>query len=123
MELFESYLSAIGSETPRNKMREVLTWICSTFPELDTRIAWNQPMFTHHDTFIIGFSVSKQHFAVSPEAQTITVFSDAIANSGYSRGSNLFRIKWIDPVDFSLLETIIRYNLKDKKDCTTFWRK
>ena len=122
MELFKGYLAAIENESHRARLREVLLWVCGTFPELDTRIAWKQPMFTHHGTFIIGFSVSKQHFSISPEAQSIAAFSDAIAESGYSRGSNLFRIKWTDSVDYALLETLIRYNLEEKKDCATFWR-
>lgn len=80
-------------------------------------------MFTDHGTFIIGLSAAKQHFAVSPEAKAIAVFSNDITKSGYSQTSNLLRIKWEEPVDFVLLERIIRYNLEDKKDCPTFWRK
>ena len=121
MEVFKDYLSKIENEAHRSRMREVLSRIHNTFPTLTPKIAWNQPMFTDHGTFIIGFSAAKQHFAVSPDS--ITVFSDDIAKSGYSRGSNLFRIKWDEPVDFALLERIIQYNREDKKDCATFWRK
>lgn len=104
-------------------MREVLIWVNETFPMLIPKTAWNQPMFTDHGTFIIGFSAAKGHFSVSPEAQGMAEFFDDIAKSGYSQTSNLFRIQWDEPVDFFLLERIIRYNIKDKKDCTTFWRK
>lgn len=123
MELFEEYLTKIENETHRSRMREVLTWVKDTFPTLAPKIAWNQPMFTDHGTFIMGFSATKQHFAVSPEAQGIVAFSNDIAKSGYNQTSNLFRIQWDDPVDFPLLGRIIRYNIEDKKDCTTFWRK
>ncbi len=123
MELFEEYLAKIEYETHRSRMREVLVWVNDTFPTLAPKIAWNQPMFTDHGTFIIGFSVAKGHFAISPEAQGIAAFSDDIAKSGYSQTSNLFRIKWDQPVNFNLLERIIRYNIEDKKGCTTFWRK
>ena len=123
MELFEEYLAKIEYETHRSRMREVLVWVNDTFPTLAPKIAWNQPMFTDHRTFIIGFSVAKGHFAISPEAQGIAAFSDDIAKSGYSQTSNLFRIKWDQPVNFNLLERIIRYNIEDKKGCTTFWRK
>ena len=123
MELFEEYLAKIEYETHRSRMREVLVWVNDTFPTLAPKIAWNQPMFTDHGTFIIGFSVAKGHFAISPEAQGIAAFSDDIAKSGYSQTSNLFRIKWDQPVNFNLLERIIRYNIEDKKVCTTFWRK
>ena len=123
MENFENYLASIENETHRSHMREILTWVKDTFPMLMPKIAWNQPMFTHHGTFMIGFSAAKQHFSISPEAKSVGIFSEEIAQSDYSRGSNLFRIKWEEPVNFALLERIIRYNMEDKKDCTTFWRK
>lgn len=123
MELFEEYLSKIRNEAHRSRMKEVLTWVKDTFPALTPKIAWNQPMFTDHGTFIIGFSAAKQHFSVSPEVRGMKAFSDDIAKLGYSQTSNLFRIQWDEPVDFPLLERIIRYNIEDKKDCTTFWRK
>ena len=50
-------------------------------------------------------------------------FSSEIEQAGYSQTPNLFRIKWDEPVDFSLLERIIQYNIADKADCPTFWRK
>ena len=85
--------------------------------------------YTHLDvykrqgTFILGFSASKQHFSVAPEPITIEKFSAEITKSGYRQSSNLFRIHWEEPVDFSLLERIIQYNREDKADCTSFWRK
>lgn len=123
MEAFLDYLSAIKDVEQRERLREVLNWIINKFPNLETKIAWNQPMFTDHGTFIIGFSVSKQHFAVSPEVKGIDEFSDDIIKSGYSHGKNIFRIKWDDPVDYTLLERMIQYNIDDKRECTAFWRK
>lgn len=123
MEVFEEYISGIENEGHRSKLRKVLTWVKNNFPTLEPQIAWNQPMFTDHGTFILGFSASKQHFSISPEAHSITAFSDDIAKAGYTRGNNLFRIKWNEAVDYNLLERIIQYNLEEKKDCTTFWRK
>ena len=64
METFADYLSGMEKEEHRMKLKEVLSWIKRGFPNLETRIAWNQPMFTDHGTFILGFSVSKQHFAL-----------------------------------------------------------
>lgn len=34
-------------------MVEVADWGVHTYPELELRIAWNQPMFAHHSTYII----------------------------------------------------------------------
>lgn len=123
MENFVDYLEAIQDVEQRERLREVLNWVIQKFPRLESKIAWNQPMFTDHGTFIIGFSVSRQHFAVSPEVKGIEKFSDEIVESGYSHGKNIFRIKWDDPVDYTLLERMIQFNIDDKKECTGFWRK
>ncbi|MCI8318320.1 MAG: iron chaperone [Lachnospiraceae bacterium] len=123
MEVFEPYLRTIENEAHRTQMQKVLEWIKTRFPQMEPKIAWNQPMFTEHGTFIIGFSASKQHFSVAPEQAAIKKFSAEIAASGYSQGSNIFRIRWDDEVDFSLLEQIIQYNQADKRNCTSFWRK
>ena len=123
METFTDYLASIQDVEQRERIVEVLQWVILKFPNLETKIAWNQPMFTDHGTFIIGFSVSKQHFAVSPEVKGIEVFSGDITESGYSHGKNIFRIKWEDPVDYMLLERMIQYNIDDKKECKAFWRK
>ncbi|MHA9737593.1 iron chaperone [Robinsoniella peoriensis] len=123
METFTDYLASIQDVEHRERIGEVLQWVILKFPNLETKIAWNQPMFTDHGTFIIGFSVSKQHFAVSPEVKGIEVFSGDITESGYSHGKNIFRIKWEDPVDYMLLERMIQYNIDDKKECKAFWRK
>ena len=80
-------------------------------------------MFTDHGTYIIGFSVSKRHLAVSPERQGILQFAERIAQAGYDCSKMLFRIGWNSQVDYGLLKTIIAYNIRDKADCQTFWRR
>lgn len=87
------------------------------------KIAWNQPMFTDHGTFIIGFSIAKHHLAVAPERAGIIRFSDEIVQAGYEHTKELIRIRWDGPVDYSLLEKMIEFNIMDKADCSTFWRK
>lgn len=123
MEIFKEYLWSIADLNQRTRIEEILNWVSEKFPVLEPRVAWNQPMFTDHDTFIIGFSVSKQHIAISPEKVSIDHFSATIKKSGYGHSSNLFRIKWSEPIPFSLLEKMIAFNIEDKSDCTTFWRK
>lgn len=122
MTAFADYLARIDPEH-QSRMEEVLAWVAKRFPTLKPRIAWNQPMFIDHGTFIIGFSVAKHHFAVSPEAAGISHFSDAIRKAGYEHTRMLIRFPWDRPVDFSLLEKMIAFNIQDKADCSTFWRK
>lgn len=123
MEVFAEFLAGIDNPEHRDRTEEVLHWVMKKFPSLVPKIAWNQPMFTDHETFIIGFSISKQHLAVAPERAGIIQFSDEIVQAGYDHTKQLVRIKWDNPVDFSLLEKMIDFNITDKANCKTFWRK
>ncbi|MBK5444453.1 MULTISPECIES: iron chaperone [unclassified Peribacillus] len=123
MEVFIEYLASIDNPQHRDRTEEVLVWVTKKFPNLMPKIAWNQPMFTDHGTFIIGFSVAKHHLAVAPERAGIIHFSDEIVQAGHDHTKQLVRIQWDSPVDFSLLEKMIEFNILDKTDCSTFWRK
>ena len=80
-------------------------------------------MYTDHGTFIIGFSVAKQHMAVALEGVVADHFSREILQSGYDHTKELIRIRWDRPVDYELLEKMIAFNILEKANCTTFWRK
>ena len=122
MEEFTEYLESIDNPDHRDRVGQVFAWVLEKFPELQPKIAWNQPMFTHHDTFIIGFSVSKQHMAVSPEATGVSHFAEEIVKAGYTHTPQLVRMPWKRPFDLGLLEKMITFNMKDKANCSTFWR-
>ncbi|CAN7249957.1 MULTISPECIES: iron chaperone [unclassified Paenibacillus] len=123
MEVFAEFLGRIDNPQHRDRTEEVLTWVSEKFPNLEPKIAWNQPMFTDHGTFIIGFSVAKPHLAIAPEKAGILQFADDIVQAGYDHTKELVRIKWNSPVDYSLLEKMIAFNVADKAECSTFWRK
>jgi uncharacterized protein YdhG (YjbR/CyaY superfamily) len=123
MEAFAEFLTGIDDPIHRERTEEVLTWIKNKYPNLKTEIKWNQPMFTDHGTFIIGFSVSKKHLAAAPESVAITHVEDDIVKAGYDYTKELIRIPWKGPVDYSLLEKMIEFNIWDKAECSTFWRK
>jgi uncharacterized protein YdhG (YjbR/CyaY superfamily) len=123
MEIFAEWLAHIDNPQQRARMQEVLSWVMATFPQLVPRTAWNQPMFTDHGTFIIGFSIAKNNMAVAPEIVAINRFSAEIAAAGYDHTLGLLRIRWDLPVDYALLERVIAFNILDKAGCTTYWRK
>ncbi len=123
MDTFAEFLAGIENTEHRTRLEEVLDWVAAKYPGFETRIAWNQPMFTDHGTFIIGFSVSKQHLLIAPEVAGINHFSDKIVKAGYDHTKGLMRIRWDRPVDYSLLAKIIEFNVVDKAECSTFWRK
>lgn len=122
MNAFDEYLNTIADPERRAKLSGVFDRIAETFPTLVPRIAWNQPTFTDHGTFILAFSASKNHFSVAPEKAGIDRFAAEIDAAGYERSAMLFRIRWTDPVDHPLLERIIRFNIESKATCKTFWR-
>ncbi|MDN3018918.1 iron chaperone [Paenibacillus sp. BSR1-1] len=123
MEVFAEFLARIDNPQHRERTEEILGWVSKKYPHLVPEIKWNQPMFTDHGTYIIGFSVAKQHLAVAPEEAGITRFSEEIVQAGYGHTKGLVRLPWSSPVDFSLLERMIEFNILDKADCSTFWRK
>lgn len=122
LELFKDFLSNINDIENQKKIEEILLWVNDNF-ELDKRVAWNQPMFTDHETFIVGFSIAKNHISVAPESKAITKFSQEILKSNYTHTKEIFRIKWSDDINYNLLKEIIEYNIEDKQDYDTFWRK
>ena len=122
MNVFLDFLKKIENIQNRAKTESVLEWVKNKYPQLVPKIAWNQPMFTDHETFIIAFSVAKNHMSIAPEGVTITKFSDEIQQSGYEYTKELFKIRWDKDVDFELLGRIIEFNISEKESCTTFWR-
>lgn len=122
MNTFEEYLATIVEPEQQDKMNELLNWIQENYPELETRIAWNQPMFVDHETYIIGFSYSKQHIAMAPEVKPIEKFKDLIEETGLSYTKNIIRIRWEDPIPYDLIKELIEYNIQDKEGYDKFWR-
>ena len=123
MDTFEAFLLTIPDLEQQARTREVLHWVGQEFPTLDRRIGWNQPMFTDHGTFIIAFSVARQHLAVAPETVALDHFDERIKQAGFKRTKMLLQMPWNKPIDYALLRDIIAYNIQDKKDCASFWRK
>lgn len=122
MKTFEAYLAKL-EPIRRARVEALLRWVVKEFPALEPVIKWNQPMFTHRGTYIIGISAAAKHISIAPEPATMEVFSEAIGESGYSRTSFLFRIGHAQPIDTELLCRIIEYNLEAKAETTSFWRK
>lgn len=122
MARLDEFLASIENEANQEVMRDIFRWLENNYPALVPVIKWNQPMFTDHGTYIIGFSVAKGHFAFAPETVTIHRFADAIKRAGYSHTDNIVKVKWGDPLDYTLLAQIIDFNILDKADTQTFWR-
>lgn len=123
IQVFQEVLDKIDDSQHRQRMREILEWVAKNYPQLEPVVKWNQPMFQHHGTFIVGFSTSKKHFAFTPEAHTISVFEDRLAKSGLSHTKMIIRVPWDADVPYDLMGEVIEFNIEDKADTTSFWRK
>ena len=118
----DEYLATISNADNRARMVDVLVWVGLTYPELELRIAWNQPMFTHHGTYIIGFSAASKHMAMAPERATMIRFEPVMRERGTDFGTMLARQPWDKPFDYELLDAFIQHQLAEKHDITSFWR-
>ena len=118
----DEYLATIPNDDNRARMMDVLVWVGLTYPELELRIAWNQPMFTHHGTYIIGFSAASKHMAMAPERATMIRFEPVMRERGTDFGKMFARQPWNKPFDYELLDAFIQHQLTDKRDVTSFWR-
>lgn len=117
----DEFLATIPNEDNRARMVTVLDWVQHIYPELELRIAWNQPMFTHHGTFIIGFSAASKHMAMAPERHTMIHFENTMEQRGTNRGKMFARQPWDKPFDYDLAALLIDYQIETKKHVNTFW--
>ncbi len=122
MDTFAPYLAKIENPAHLARFTEIFAWIAERYPTLAPALKWNQPMYTDHGTFIIGFSMAKNNIAVAPELHTMKHFAQDIVAAGYTATKELIRIRWEQPVDYALLARLIDYNIRDKAECGTFWR-
>lgn len=123
IEVFSAFLGTIDNPEHRAMTEEALRWVAEKFPDLLPVVKWNQPMFTHQDTFIISFSVAKKHLAVSPEIAGMDHFAEEIEKAGLDHSKMLIRFPFDKPIDYTLLEKMIKFNIEDKAGYLTFWRK
>ena len=118
----DEYLETIPNDDNRARMVDVLVWVGLTYPELELRIAWNQPMFTHRGTYIIEFSAASKHMAMAPERATMIRFEPVMRERGTDFGKMFARQPWNKPFDYELLDAFIQHQLAEKRDITSFWR-
>ncbi|WP_048772897.1 iron chaperone [Cellulomonas flavigena] len=122
IKMLDEFLATIPDADNRARMVDVLVWVGLTYPELELRIAWNQPMFTHHGTYIIGFSAASKHMAMAPERATMIRFEPVMRKRGTDFGKMFARQPWNKPFDYKLLDAFIQHQLNEKLDITSFWR-
>jgi hypothetical protein len=123
MKIIDEWVKGIDDQDHQAKLKHVLYWVKENYPTLEPVVKWNQPMFADHGTFIVGFSASKNHFSVGLEEQVTNHLKEEMEERGTDFTKMTVRMKWNDEVDYELLEKIIEFQIEDKKECDTFWRK
>lgn len=86
------FLSNFKNPILKFKLEPIFEQIQKEFPNLIVELKWNQPMFIMNGTFIIGFSVAKNHISIAPEAVTMAIFTNDIKAANYEATNNLFKI-------------------------------
>jgi len=86
------FLSNFKNPILKFKLEPIFEQIQKEFPNLTLELKWNQPMFIMNGTFIIGFSVAKNHISIAPEAVTMAIFTNDIKAANYEATNNLFKI-------------------------------
>lgn len=86
------FLSNFKNPILKFKLEPIFEQIQKEFPNLTVELKWNQPMFIINGTFIIGFSVAKNHISIAPEAVTMAIFTNDIKAANYEATNNLFKI-------------------------------
>ena len=86
------FLSNFKNPILKFKLELIFEQIQKEIPNLTVELKWNQPMFIMNGTFIIGFSVAKNHISIAPEAVTIAIFINDIKAANYEATNNLFKI-------------------------------
>ena len=86
------FLSNFKNPILKFKLEPIFEQIQKEFQNLTVELKWNQPMFIINGTFIIGFSVAKNHISIAPEAVTMAIFTNDIKAANYEATNNLFKI-------------------------------
>ena len=107
--IWNKYVNSIKNIDPilKDKIVSIFEFIEEKFPELVLEIKWNEPMFLFNNSFIIAFSVWKNHVSISPEKYAIDIYQEKLLSFNYEVTSNLFKIKKDQEVNFDLLLEII----------------
>ena len=86
------FLSNFKNPILKFKLEPIFEQIQKEFQNLTVELKWNQPIFIMNGTFIIGFSVAKNHISIAPEAVTMAIFTNDIKAANYETTNNLFKI-------------------------------
>lgn len=72
---------------------------------------------------LLGLAQRPITFLLPLNAQGIVKWEPQLKQRGLSYGKMMARLPWDQPIPFDLLRDVIAFNIDDKRDVTSFWRK
>lgn len=124
-EKVKAILEKIAVDENRAKLANLLERLEAEFPELEGNVKYSQPMYEAHGTFIIGFKPAKTHFGIIAEAPAAERFKSEAGNLGltFTSSGKVSVVKWTQEIPFELIKKLVTFQLEDKKNTTTYFRK
>ncbi|MDO4913441.1 MAG: DUF1801 domain-containing protein [Bifidobacteriaceae bacterium] len=103
-------------------VNNILQWVHEEYPDLEPVIKWNQPMYLLNGTFIIGFSVASKHMSIAPEGEITDRFRQELEETGMEPTKKFCRFFYNKEPRLDILKLLIDTNIREKQNCTSFWR-
>ena len=111
---FESVKHYLDSQEPEKSktMTGILDYLIKEFPELETKLAWNNPMLVRKGKYVLGLSCSKNHIAIAPfSKQVMLELSEQLKT--YDITENLIRVPASWKLDKILLKELVKLRLQE----------
>jgi uncharacterized protein YdhG (YjbR/CyaY superfamily) len=107
----DDYLVGVDDQKAAT-VRAIFSAITAKYRNLETVIAWNQPMLKQGTEYIIGVSVAKQHILIGPWGNDVIArFADRL--TGYEINKKTIRVPVDWKPDAKLLRDIVASRLAE----------
>lgn len=120
MEAYKKYIENNIENINIDKLKEIIRWIQLEYPDFEIMIKWNQPMYVYKETFIVGFSLAKNHITVAFEKVVFNEFLDELKKM-YDTNKGTYKVKKEERFDKDLLKRMIEHTLVIKEGHNKFW--
>ena len=97
------------SEAIQPKLKELRKIISNAAPEMTEKISWRMPAFSLGKN-VIQFAAFKKHIGIYPGPAVIEEFPERL--KGYKTSKGAIQIPNDMPLDSTLLEDIVAFNIK-----------
>lgn len=109
------YFKSIDPKQAR-KLREIFKVITSKYPQLETVVAWNQPMLKSGKEYVFGASVATHHILIAPWGDVLKSFAPKFGKiEGVRVNKKTIAIPNDWEVDSKLLQSMVAARLRELK--------